>query len=357
MRQLLLLFFVFALILPVFAQETSTVPDLTGLNIPQAAAALNRAGLRLGNQEAQPMTAADAVTPNTVAAQSLAAGESVAHGTTIDVRVWSSANITLIYDDNDLTMINFTGGSLNLGNIAFNSSDGTRRFTANVWRGSLDLGDCGQIWSIARREPKDVAGCDANMYWRSTTDVNEHFWTQTAGVDTFLVVQDGIERATCPAAPPNSQDRPTICEFFVVSSASSAETTPYIYLAYTTDRFAVINNSENAWMPLTSHIYNFNPSAQQGASLNLADPSLYRNPEILGDFSRLAPKQCLMFTISPLTNAEPPQPCDVLAQRDLSVDVAFWTFAFEVDTPTLEGVSQCPAATAGRLTLCILPRG
>lgn len=355
MRQLSLLILLFALILPVYAQET-TVPDVTGLNIPQAAATLNRAGLRLGSQEAQPITAADAAVPNTVAGQSLPAGDSVAYGASIDIRVWSAANITLIYDDNDLTMINRTGGNLNLGNISFNSLDGSRRFTANNWRGSLEIGDCTQIWSIARREPKDMDGCSEAMYWRTSNDPNEHFWTQTAGVDSFLVVQDGIERATCEAAPPNSQDSPVSCEFFVVSSAENAETSPYIYMAYTTDRFAVINNTDAAWMPLTPNLYNFNPRAQQGASLNLGDPALYRNPEILGDFRRLAPQQCLMFTVAPITNAEPPQPCDLLAQRELAPEVVFWTFPFEVDTPSLTGRSTCPAATEGRLTLCILPR-
>jgi hypothetical protein len=250
MRQLVLLILLLALVLPINAQETVTVPDLTSLNVPQAAATLNRLGLRLGNQEAQPITAADAVTPNTIAGQSIAAGESAAIGTSIDIRVWSAANITLIYDDNDLTMMNRTGGNLNLGNISFNSLDGTHRFTANNWRGSLEIGDCTQIWSIARREPKNMDGCNEAMYWQTTNLPDEHFWTQTAGVDSFVVVQDGIERATCEAAPANSQDRPLTCEFFVVSSAENAETTPYLYMAYTTDRFAVINNSDDAWMPL-----------------------------------------------------------------------------------------------------------
>ena len=140
MRKLCCLILLFALILPVYAQET-TVPDLTGLRVPQAAAELNRSGLRLGRQEAQPMTAADSVTPNTVAGQSVAAGELVASGTTVDIRVWSAANITLIYDDNDLTMLNLTGGNLNLGNISYNSPDGTHRFTAKNSRGSLEIGD------------------------------------------------------------------------------------------------------------------------------------------------------------------------------------------------------------------------
>jgi hypothetical protein len=355
MRQFFLLIVLFVLILPVFAQET-TVPDLTGLNVPQAAAALNDVGLRLGNVAPRPMTAADSATPNTVADQSYAPGDSVSIGVTVDIAVWSAANITLIYDDNDLTMINRTGGNINLGNISFNSADGTHRFTANNWRGSLEIGDCAQIWSISRNEPKDIDGCSENMYWRTTNDPAEHFWTQTAGVDNFVVVQDGIERATCPAAPPNSQDSPTTCEFFVVSSAQNAETTPYIYLAYTTDRFAVINNSDDAWMPLTPNLYNFNPRAQVGAPLNLGDSALYRDVPVVGDYHRLAPGQCLMFTISPLTNAEPPQPCNVLAQRDLSADVAFWTTQFEVDSTNVAGRSTCPAATPERLTLCILPR-
>lgn len=355
MRQSLLLILLLVLILPAYAQEI-TVPDISGLNIPQAAAALNRAGLRLGSQSPQPLTATDAATPNTIASQSPAAGQVLSYGATVDVFVWTAANITLIYDDNDLTMLNRTGGNLNLGNISFNSLDGSRRFTANAWRGSMEIGDCSQIWSIARREPKDVEGCSESMYWRTTNDPNEHFWTETSGVDQFVVVQDGVERATCDAAPLNSQDNPLVCEFFVVSSADNAETTPYVYLAYTMDRFAVINNSDTAWMPLTPNLYNFNPRAQAGAALNLGDAGLYQNAEILGDYRRLAPQQCLMLTVDPLNNAEPPQPCDVLAQRALSPDVAFWTSPFEIDSPNQSGRSQCPAANPERLTLCIMPR-
>lgn len=355
MRPIAILFLSLLFIIPVYAQETS-VPDIAGLNLPQAAAALNRAGLRLGMQSPQPMTALDAVSPNTIASQSPDAGSLTAYGASVDVFVWSAANITLIYDDNDLTMINRTGGNLNLGNISFNSVDGSKRYTANNWRGSMEVGDCAQIWSIARREPKNVDGCSESMYWRTTNDPNEHFWTATSGATAFVVVQDGVERAQCEAAPQNSQDRPVSCEFFVVSSVDAAETTPYIFFAYTTDRFAVINNTDDAWMPLSPNIYNFNPNVPQGVSLTLSDAALFQNVDILGDFRRLAPNQCLMLTVNPLTDAEPPQPCDVLAQRALDASVAFWTSPFEVDSTNQTGRSQCPAANPDRLTLCILPR-
>lgn len=49
---------------------------------------------------------------------------------------------------------------------------------------------------------------------------NEHFWTGANGVRPFNVVQGGLERAICQAAPPNSQDQPTTCEFYLPSGAS-----------------------------------------------------------------------------------------------------------------------------------------
>ena len=163
--------------------------------------------------------------------------------------------------------------------------------------------------------------------------------------------------ATCDAAPRNSQDRPTTCEFFVASGSINAEATDFVYFAYTTDRLAVINMTDDRWMPLDeTSIYNFNPAIQvAGASVNLSDASLFPEVNPVASTQRLAPGQCLMLTVEPLTDAQPPQPCDVIAQRPLVPEVIFWSAPFELDAPSGER-SQCPAATEGRLTLCIMPR-
>src|SRR5690606_18737645 len=114
------------------------------------------------------------------------------------------------------------------------------------------------------------------------------------------------------------------------------------------DRFTVINTSASAWMPLTeTPIYNFNPQVTTpGVSVMLGDPALFRNPDTVADITRLAPGQCVMLTLTPLTNAEPPEDCWLIAQRDLDPSVAFWLAPFELESPlSLEGRATCPAAT------------
>ncbi len=340
------------------AQETVTVPDVTGLNVPQAAAQLNGVGLRLGALEAEPLTEESAQRPGIIAHQSITPGEQVARGMAINVGVLTDARVRLVYDDNDFTMINSTDSTLSLADVVFNSADGTHRFVAAGWRGDLEAGDCTQIWSIARREPKSVTGCDS-IYWLTTNNTSEHFWTQTAGVDSFTIIQAGVPRATCTAAPPNSQDAPEMCEFFVLTDTLGTEATDYVYFAYTTDRFAVFNNSPDRWMLLTNlPLYNYNPQIEtSGASLSLADPALYRNPDTVADVGRLAPGQCLMLTVSPLVDASTPVECHLIAQRDLAPTVAFWIAPFELDSPYPgEDRILCPAATPGSLTICVMPR-
>lgn len=339
------------------AQE-NTVPDLTGLNVPQAAATLNAQGLRLGSISA---TADNLTTaqPGTVLSQAIAAGTSATQGDAIDITVLSDARVRFLYDDNDLTMINATGETIDLNGLTFDSDDGTRRFLATEWRGDLTAGDCTQIWSISRRNPKQVEGCDLTHWLTTTNDTTAHFWTQVAGVSQFSVVQNGEARATCDAAPPNSQDSPLTCEFLVITDAITSPSTDYVYFVYSTDRFAVVNIADDAWMPLTeTPLYNFNPQiSNPGAALLLGDPGLFRNPDIVGEIERLAPNQCLMLTVAPLTDADTLEDCNLLAQRELEAGVAFWLAPFELDSPfSEEERAVCPAATEGRLTRCIMPR-
>lgn len=349
------LFCILSTVQPI-AQSTN-VPDLTGLNIPEAAARLNEAGFRLGSQIASPQADSSA-TPGSIINQSIPAGMTADAGIPIDVTVLSNARMSLIYDDNDLTVINQAGGSISLNGLVFSSTDGTRRFIATEWLTTLENDDCTQIWSISRREPKPINGCDS-IFWLTTNNPNNHFWTQTSGVTQFTVTQNGQVLATCDAAPVNSQNSPTECEFFVVNTAVTADNTPYIYFAYTQDRFTVINTSQSAWMPLTeTPIYNFNPQLSNlGVSLSLGDATLFRNPDTVADVNRLAPGQCLMLTIAPLTNADTPQDCWLIAQRELDPSVAFWLAAFELDSPqSLTGRATCPAADEERLIQCVMPR-
>lgn len=338
--------------------QTTTVAmiDITGMNPPQAAAELNRIGLRLGTETAAPWTAESPYPVGTIGEQGIAAGSMVEFGTAVDVTIYSAANVLLIYDDNDLTLINQTGGELDLTRIGFNTADGTRRFMGSRWRGSIANNECTQVWSIARTGSKPVDGCE-NTYWLTTNRSEEHVWMQVNGNATFSVTQDGIERGNCPTASANSQDQPIVCEFFVLGG-NITQITEHVYFAYTTDRIAIINNTTDHWMPLTdTRIYNFNPTIQNpGAAVIVGDPGLFRNPNTVADITRLAPGQCIMLTVAPLTNADPPQPCDVIAQRELDPTVTFWTATFELDSPQGDQRTQCPAPVADRLTICIMPR-
>lgn len=218
-----------------------------------------------------------------------------------------------------------------------------------------------QIWSISRGNPKDVAGCDSYL-WRLTRNTAVHFWTQVNNVQSFSVIENGAERAICPAAPPNSQNSPTTCELYVAGGGSAAggDVAPFIYLAYTADAIAFINPTQDQWM-LTSQttLVNNNPHlAAPGATLVFGDPELLREEFRVGvgDVTRLAPQQCIMFTASDATVSDPPETCLVIAQRPLDGSVAFWRAAFDVRSVTDGEQRGCPAASGTRLTLCILPR-
>jgi len=338
-----------------FGQDTVTVPDVMGLNVPQAVAELNAVGLRFGGQTASPTTADTSIAPGHVTSQSIEAGIQVEFGASIDLSVLSDTRVRLVYDDNDLTMINEAGVTINLNGLIFTSDSGAQRFNAISWQGNLENGDCTQIWTINRREPKRVSGCDS-IFWLTTNNPAEYFWTQTAGLNEFTIAQNGQTLATCPAAPANSQDNPSSCIFYVVASEMTSQTTEFIYFTYTQETFAVINTTPDAWMPLTdTPIYNFNPqSSNPGNSLRLSDSQMIPNPDIIGDVQRLAPEQCIVFSI--LENPDLPEPCDVIIHQTVDLSLAFWQADFELESPfTTEGRSSCPAAS-DNLTRCIMPR-
>lgn len=354
-RSITILLFLSLIALPVLSQDDVTVPDVTGLTIPEAVARLNASGLRLGEQIAEPLTNQ---TQGTVAGQNIEAGSSIAYGSEIALNVYSNTRITIIYDDNDLTMLNQAGASISMDGLVFSSTDGTKRFLATGWQNELEAGDCTQIWSIARREPKQVDGCDS-IFWQTTNNESEFFWTQSAGVSQFNITLNNDLVASCDAAPINTQDSPLTCEFYVVTDNVNTLASDFVYFVYTTDRFIVMNTNTDLWMPLTeTPIFNFNPQiSNPGASFILGDNSLFPDTDIIGDVRRLAPGQCILFTVTPLTDATAPEECHVLAQRDFAPEIAFWLANFELESPYSDnGRATCPAAVENRVTTCIMPR-
>src|SRR5262249_45211254 len=97
--------------------QTVVVPNLAGLNIPQAVAALNKIGLALGNQTSEPWTQTASVPQNTISSQSIPPGQTVTVATSVDVTVLRSPNVSMSYDDNDFTLINNTGSSIDFNSL------------------------------------------------------------------------------------------------------------------------------------------------------------------------------------------------------------------------------------------------
>ena len=86
------------------AQGTDgVVPDLTGMNVPAAAAALNRLGLALGTETGVAWSEGAAGAPNTIIGQSVPAGQPVTPGAAVDIIVARELNALLIYTTKTMT--------------------------------------------------------------------------------------------------------------------------------------------------------------------------------------------------------------------------------------------------------------
>ena len=332
------------------AQDTVTVPDVTGLTVPVAAAELNRVGIPVGRETGEPWSADAGVPQNTIAEQSIPAGTAVEPGTPVNLTVMRSPNVALVYDDNDLTLVNQSGGVIDLTGIFFQALDGNQAaFAASRWGRELREDRCSQIWSLNRNGPKGLDECGFIEHWLTTNNGAEHFWTGAGGTTQFSVTQGGVERAVCPIANPGR------CEFYL-PAASVGDLTEYVYIAYTADRLAIINNSDDRWMPLAGLTVSNNNAEPQGATVAPADPTLYTTLNPAANLNRLAPGQCIFFTNSSADAGTPPQPCDVVARLDVGPSVIFWGAEFPVNSVTDNQPHSCPVADPGRLILCILPR-
>lgn len=360
-RWMILMILLCAAAMPAAAQTSDvTVPDLLGLNAPQAAAALNALGLWLGEDMPLLWVPDTGLPENSIAAQSIPAGTQVAPGTRIDITVLRAANMAVIYDDNDLTVVNLNTTPVDLGALTFADISGQTAFSATRISGDVRGGSCVQVWSVARSVPKQMADCEGIQRWLVTNNRAEHFWTQENGIQQFTIFEDGVPLTVCPAAPIGSIDSPLRCDFFYGGGSSGGNTADYLYFAYTPEAIALINMSQDRWM-LTgiTPIYNYNPALQiRGVELRFGDTQLFspdtqRRP---GQIERLAPGQCIVFTTTPLESDAAPQDCIVIAQRALDPSVAFWTSAdFEVESVTTGRRRACPAAIPEQPTLCILP--
>lgn len=346
-------------IFPVQAQDAQvTVPDLTGLTLPKAASLLNSLGLNLGSELAVEWNAASGLPENTITEQSIASNTAATSGTSIDVGILRVPNMVLIYDDNDLTLVNTTANVADLTGLRFTSVAGSPASfgAAARWASNISENRCTQVWSIPRGQSKKIDGCKDIQNWLTTNTTGEHFWTQTSGVQEFAVIDDGVQRITCPAALSGSQDSPLRCAFYLDGANSGQDNTFYYYFAYTTDAMILLNPSEDKWMPTNrSTIYGTNAVS---APMVLGDIVTWgANFEVpVGDLTRLAPNQCLLMTTASAIGAQPPEACTPIAQQAQGPQATFWLSAFEIESANDGQRHTCPAATAGRLTRCIVPQ-
>jgi hypothetical protein len=243
-KHLLILFSLFVISTSI-AQEITpvpAVPDLTGMTVPDAAAVLNRLGLRLGDRQ---VIEWDRSQPeNTITAQSPDAGIPITPGMSVAVTVMHPFNIRLIYDDNDFTLINQSGQVINISPVTFQTLNGNRQFAARRWNrvNELTSRECVQLWSVARTAGKNITGCRAIQQWLTTNNRGEHFWMS----GQFRVLQEGIERGICQSA--STPDTVHECSLYLAPGKIAEDTTEYLYFTYNTDQFLIANHSKSRWL-------------------------------------------------------------------------------------------------------------
>lgn len=345
MRSVSVLIFslLFATVLAAAQDADLQVPDLSGLTVPEAAAALSRVGLRLGSEAVIATDPASGDSENTIIDQSPPAGEIAEPGTAVSITVARPINAYVVYDDNDLTLVNATAGLLDLNSIAF-AGDGSAptEFNPSAWASQLDQGRCGQIWSVARLSSKDIAGC-STIIWMTAANSTQHFWTHTSGTEQFSVIQNGAVRATCPAAQAGTQDAPLRCDI-VFDMVYQDENVSYIYIAYTVDRLILHNQTVDRWMALDDTV--LRDSRGHDIDISALNP-------FSGDAgpARLAPGECILFADG--LDVQPPEPCYVIGNE--IPDEVFWLMPFRVigrdDYPR-----TCEAAEEGSLMICVMLR-
>lgn len=332
-----------------------TVPDLSGLSVPQAAAQLNQIGLLLGEQSEQTTPDNAEQLPNTVIGQSLEAGTTASEGDTVNIVVFREHNTTILFDDNDITLINSgDAGNIWPHTLEFIAVDGETALPGTIWEfseGYLLPGRCVQFWTVSRTSGEVRPPCQSLLRFEVENDRQYQVWTGTDGATQFAIVQDGIQRGTCETYSGFGLDQ---CELYVSPGRIPQDSIEYIYLQYTEDYLLVVNRSSDRWVPTTR--------LQTNTGFTLGDRENFSNiSETIGNVELLAPGQCLLFTRSGATVDATLLSCNIIAQATLDADAVFWSrpFQFIRHQPTGEDPitpRDCPAVLPDETMVCILPR-
>lgn len=322
-------------------EPVPTVPDVTGLTVPEAAARLNAAGLRLGLISDLQGIAGQS---NTVEAQLPTAGSAAQPGDTVDLTVWRSGLVQLVYDDNDLTLMNLSDQDLSLRRVYFRSVDGTASpsFEATEWANRLRGEQCMQIWSIPTSDPKTVEGCDVFQQWVYRTVPGAHFWTGANDTTRFEVIQDGVARGVCVIDDGE-------CSLYLAPFAGKSGIAPdiaeYVTLLYNADTLWITNRTANRWLPTGDLLV---------GGTQVGDLAIYDRVSEVANPQLLAPGQCLRWERPGTTADSEADPCAVVGVARLS---GFWTQTFNVMNQVDGAPRECPPVLqVDETVLCLLPR-
>jgi PASTA domain len=352
MQKLLVTLLLMMLMIPVLAQEgkenTISVPDLTGMSAPQAETALNEQGLRLAPSILSLDTNLYDGIINTVAIQSIIAGEIVERGTIITISVIRDFDLLLLYDiqdgdADDFTLVNLSNEDINLAGIVFQSTSeeniepsyNARDFSGGI----LPAERCFQLWGRAEAGFYEPEECDNNrlLNYGIVRDIpnNQKFWQDTV---SFMVMQDGVYRASCEVSVGR-------CELWVSPRAIAEDVTEYIYFIYDEHQLYIFNSAPEQWMPLTEI-----QLADSGRRLN--DPLMWSS-SLVPDIDFLAPKQCVRFSDTDADEAL--VDCLVIAASTLTQSNIFWSNGFSVQSLYQAGIElTCPRPS--ERSFCLIPR-
>jgi hypothetical protein len=338
------------------AHVQTFIPPVIGLNVPQAAAVLHRAGLTLGALEHRLMpndTGSSSLPVGRVIGQMPDAGSAADVGYEVSLVVELPANVAVIYDDNDLTLLNLTGREIDLASVSI--SGGGQVLSGSRWRAArLPSGRCVQAWSISRAVSKPVEGCEDIGAWFATLDRTAHVWMSPEAAQFELSIA-GVPVMTCPTAPTTTLETPLRCAGYWSAQADGQNVARFLYLAYTMDALVARNPSSDYWMYLDRPL-----ETGSGQVVHLSAADWYESvlPAILsenaGKMLRLAPEECAWLRAADSSEVGLPQACGLIAAEGVQ-DAPFWREDFSL--MGFDGVRRaCAAAVSGRLTICVLQR-
>jgi hypothetical protein len=324
-------------------QDLVAVPDLIGLTVPQAARRLIEAKLLPGIEAQQIWTTGAKAQPNQIIQQSPAAGEKVAGGTAITMTTLRTPNVKLEYNADRLFLTNLMDEPLNLNGVRLATGEGSSRvqFKASDWGKFLIAAHgCASLWTRPATGLTRPDGCKA----LSTTAVKmqSEFWPWLAGTGTFSVERYGQPVATCYSME--------VSCLLALPQEGDSDNTGFLTFVYRTTHLRVENTTDQ-WVNLEG----VEAVGRDAKRLMLNATQNMARGDVLWPGSRLAPKQCIIYSALEV-GLLPPYTCEVVGYVKLDPGGVFWAKGFSIIGSLRTLTQPCAAPVAGQESLCVLPK-